>query len=142
MALRAGEVLVVDGRRTPARRRWLLTLAGRMRLAAGRAKIDRARAAGAGGEVRGRTAVIDCADWSRAPDRTRLRGGLRAGARCGSSTRAPVILVDHADVLSAVDDRAALASLVDETTGSDHGLVITARDRELVDDLIRLPTGT
>ena len=50
-----------------------------------------------------------------------------------------VIFVDHADVLSAVDDRAALASLVDETSGSDHGLVITARDRALVDDLIRVP---
>ena len=42
-------------------------------------------------------------------------------------------------VLSTVDDRVALAGLVEDTVGSGHGLVIAARDRALIDDLIRVP---
>ena len=91
--------------------------------------------------VRGRTAVIDCARLEpqhRNP--TRTPGWPARRDRSGADAGAAVIFVDHADVLSAVDDRAALASLVDETYPAPiTGLVITARDRELVDDLIRVP---
>jgi RND superfamily putative drug exporter len=140
MALRAGEVVVVDGQADSGKTALVLTLAGRMRLAAGRAKVTGLVLPEQAAMVRGRTAVIDCARLEP-QHRTRrgLRGGLRAEITAVRDAGAAVIFVDHADVLSAVDDRAALASLVDETAGSDHGLVITARDRELIDDLIRVP---
>ena len=49
-------------------------------------------------------------------------------------------MVDHADVLTGDDDRAALASLIEETAGSDsRALLIAARDRALIDDMIRTP---
>ena len=49
-------------------------------------------------------------------------------------------MVDHADVLTDDDDRAALASLIEETAGSDsRALLIAARDRALIDDMIRTP---
>ena len=56
-----------------------------------------------------------------------------------------MIFVDHADVLVGVDDRAALASLLDEVAvggSGDRAVVLAARDRESVADLIPTRTPT
>ena len=142
VALRPGDVVVVDGRVSSGKSALLLTLAGRMRLGAGRAKVTGLVLPEQAAAIRRRTAVIDCTRLEpvhvRSPHRRRrgLRDDLRAAERAG----AVVIFVDHVDVLTHTDDRAALASLVDETAGSDsRALVIAARDRALVDDLIRVP---
>ncbi|HEU5483526.1 MAG TPA: MMPL family transporter, partial [Microlunatus sp.] len=87
--------------------------------------------------VRGRTAMIDCTRLEPLHHaRGVLRGGLREEIASVRRAGATVIFVDHADVLSEVDDRAALASLVDETAGTERGLVIATRDRALVEDVV------
>jgi RND superfamily putative drug exporter len=137
MALRPGEVVVVDGQANSGKSALLLTLAGRMRLAAGRVKINGLVLPQQSALARGRTAVIDCTRLEPLHQtRQGLRGGLRTEIAAARRAKAVVIFVDHADVLSEVDDRSALASLVEETSGSDRGLVIATRDRSLVDDLI------
>ena len=73
MALRAGEVVVVDGLADSGKTALVLTLAGRMRLAAGRAKITGLVLPEQAAMVRGRTAVIDCA---RLEPQHRTRRGL------------------------------------------------------------------
>ena len=140
MALRAGDVVVVDGQANAGKSALLLTLTGRMRLATGRAKITGLVLPEQAAKVRGRTAVIDCTRLEPVHQTRRgQRGGLREELAAARAAGALVIAVDHADVLSSVDDRAALASLVEEATSSDHGLVIAARDRALIDDLIPVP---
>lgn len=140
MALRAGEVVVVDGRVNAGKSALLLTLSGRMRLVAGRAKIAGLVLPEEAARVRGRTAVIDCTQLEPLHQTRRgPQGGLRVEIAAARRAGAQVIFVDHADVLTGADDRAALASLVEETAGSDHGLVLAARDRALVDDLITVP---
>ena len=49
-----------------------------------------------------------------------------------------ILLLDHADVLTRHDDRAALASLLDDLAvgSSDLAVVIGVRDRELLADLL------
>jgi RND superfamily putative drug exporter len=140
MALRAGDIVVVDGQVNAGKSALLLTLAGRMRLVSGRAKIAGLVLPEQAAAVRGRTAVIDCTRLEPVHDtRGGRRGGLRQEIAAAYEAGAAVIFVDHADVLSAVDDRAALASLVEETAGATHGLVIAARDRALIEDLIAVP---
>ncbi len=140
MALRPGEVVVIDGQAGSGKTALLLTLAGRMKLATGRLKVAGLVLPEQSALARGRTAVIDCTRIEPSHQTRRgPRGGLRAEIAAIQQADPAVIFVDHADVLSDVDDRAALASLVEETAGSAHGLVIVARDRALVDDLIGVP---
>jgi RND superfamily putative drug exporter len=137
MALRPGDVVVVDGQVNSGKTAFLLTLAGRMRLSGGRAKVSGLVLPEQASAVRGRVALIDCRDLPAPHDG---HGGLRQELRVAERRDPAVIMVDHADVLTGDDDRAALASLVEETAGSDsRALMITARDRALVEDLIRTP---
>ncbi len=137
MALRPGEIVVVDGRVSSGKTAFLLTLAGRMRLAAGRAKIAGLVLPEQAAAVRGRVALIDCRDLSPARNG---QGGLRQDLRTAERRDPVVIMIDHADVLVDADDRAALASLVEETGGSaSRALLMAARDRALIDDMIRTP---
>ena len=85
MALRPGEVVVVDGRVSSGKTAFLLTLAGRMRMAGGRAKIAGLVLPEQSAAVRGRVALIDCRDLSPARDG---QGGLRQDLRtAGRGTR-------------------------------------------------------
>ena len=137
MALRPGDVVVVDGQVNAGKTAFLLTLAGRMRMAAGRAKIAGLVLPEQSAAVRSRVALIDCRDLSPAHDG---QGGLRQDLRAAARRTPAVIMIDHADLLTDPDDRAALASLIEETTGSpEQALLIAARDRALLDDVIRTP---
>ncbi len=141
MALRPGDVVVVDGQVDSGATALLLTLSGRMRLTAGRAKIAGLVLPEQAAAVRRRTAVVDCRRLTAGrPDADGGAGGLRGELRQAERDRPAVIMIDHADVLADLDDRAALASLVEETAGSqDRAVIIAVRDRALVDDLLRVP---
>ncbi len=140
MALRAGDVVVVDGQVGSGKTALLLTLAGRMRLSGGRAKIAGLVLPEQSAAVRRRTAVVDCRRLTAADPAHGDRGGLRAELRQVERHQPAVIMVDHADVLSDADDRAALVDLVRETAGSEQrALIIAARDRALIDDLLPVP---
>jgi putative drug exporter of the RND superfamily len=140
MALRAGDVVVVDGQVGSGKTALLLTLAGRMRLSGGRAKIAGLVLPEQSAAVRRRTAVVDCRRLTAADPAHGHRGGLRAELRQLERDQPAVIMVDHADVLSDADDRAALVDLVRETAGSEQrALIIAARDRALIDDLLPVP---
>ena len=131
VALRPRQVLVIDGPPESATA-LLLTLAGRMSLLGGKVKSAGMVLPEQAAAVRGRTGVIDARTLTE-PSATRdaVRAVERGGAR--------VIFVDRADLLTGVEDRAALASLVDEVVhdpNGDRAVVLTATDREAVADLI------
>ena len=86
MALRPGEVVVVDGQVNSGKTAFLLTLAGRMRLAGGRAKIAGLVLPEQAAAVRGRVALIDCRDLSPARDG---QGGLRQDLRTRAAAAGP-----------------------------------------------------
>ncbi len=125
-----GEVVVVDGAAHSGKTALLLSLSGRMRL---RATADtRVKIAGLvlpeqAVAVRRSAGYLDC----RQPD---LRRELAAVLRA----KPAVIFVDHADLLTDHDDRAALASLLDDLLvgTSSAAVVLGVRDRELVADLL------
>ena len=105
------------------------TLAGRMQLLSGRLKVAGLVLPEQARTVRARTGVVDC----------RTVTDARAAFRAVQKARPQVIFVDHADVLVGVDDRAALASLLDEVAvggSGDRAVVLATRDRESVADLI------
>lgn len=122
------EVVVVDGAVGTGKTALLLTLSGRMRLEAGRVKVAGLVLPEQAGRVRRATGYLDCADTDDL--RTDLATIVRA--------KPAAIFLDHADVLSAHDDRAALASLLDDLAvgGSEAAVVIAVRDRGVVDDLL------
>ena len=129
VALRPREIMIIEGPPESGKTALLLTLAGRMRPSGGRLKVDGLVLPEQARLVRRRTGVVDC----RALDnpRAEFRAIQRSGAR--------VIFIDHADLLTGVDDRAALASLLDEIVVGGAGgraVVLTARDRAAVADLI------
>ena len=131
VALRPRQVLVIDGPPESATA-LLLTLAGRMSLLDGLVKTAGMVLPEQAASVRGRTGVIDAHTLTE-PSATRsaVRAVERGGAR--------VIFVDRADLLTGVEDRAALASLVDEVVHDPTGeraVVLTATDRDAVADLI------
>jgi RND superfamily putative drug exporter len=97
-----------------------------MRLTTGRGKVTGLVLPEQAGAVRRRTGYLDCA---QTPD---LRGELRA------LRTAAVVFIDHADALTSHDDRAALASLVDDllVAAADQAVVIAVRDRALIADLL------
>ncbi len=141
MALRPGDVVVVDGQVDSGKTALLLTLSGRMRLTTGRAKIAGLVLPEQAAAVRRRTALVDCRRLT-ATDPGTARGGrgLRAELRQVEREQPAVIVVDHADVLADADDRAALTALVQETAGSDQrAMIIAVRDRALIDDLLPVP---
>ena len=129
VALRPREILVVEGPPAAGKSALLLTLAGRMKLLGGRLKVAGLVLPEQARTVRSRTGVVDC----------RTVTDARAAFRTVQKARPQVIFVDHADVLLGVDDRAALASLLDEVAvggSGDRAVVLAARDRESVADLI------
>jgi RND superfamily putative drug exporter len=129
VTLRPREILIIEGPPESGKSALLLTLAGRMRPTGGRLKVAGLVLPEQAGLVRRRTGVADC----------RALGNPRAEFRALQRSGARVVFVDHADLLTGVDDRAALASLLDEIvvggTG-DRAVVLTARDRSAVADLI------
>lgn len=142
MALRAGDVVVVDGQVDSGKTALLLTLSGRMRLTDGRAKIAGLVLPEQAAAVRRRTALVDCRRLTAADPGSAGgdRGGLRAELRQVERDQPAVIMVDHADVLVGADDRAALVDLVQQTAGSEQrAVIIAARDRALIDDLLPVP---
>ncbi|HEX8488137.1 MAG TPA: MMPL family transporter [Propionibacteriaceae bacterium] len=136
------QILVVDGPVGSGKTSLLLTLAGRMRLLDGRGPGQaKCKVAGLvlpeqGAAVRRSTGFVDCA----AVGREQRRGGrtLREELRAVLAARPKVIFVDHVHQLTAPEDRAALASLLDEVALSeaDQAVVLACHDRESVADLI------
>lgn len=127
LALLPGEVLVVDGNPRDATA-LLLTLGGRMRLTGGRLKVANRVLPEQAAGVRGVTGYLDCRDS------TDLRRELADVRRADPA----LLLVDHADLLGDHDERAALASLLDDlAVGSSQAAVVLAvRDRGQVADLL------
>jgi putative drug exporter of the RND superfamily len=127
VAVRPRGVLVVEGPPESSRTALLLTLAGRMRLVSGRVKVAGLVLPEQGRLVRRRTGFVDGRTvLSLRDDLRRLK---QAGAR--------VLFIDHADQLTRVDDRAALASLLDDVlVANGRAVVLGARDRAAVADLI------
>ena len=111
LAVRPGEVAVVDG---PDASALLLTLSGRMAIAAGRVKVAGLVLPEQAAAVRRRTAYLDCAV---SPDvRRELAGLLRV--------QPEILFVDHADLVP-------LATF----DGVGPTVVLGVRDRALVDEL-------
>ncbi len=145
LAVGRGEVLLVEGEASSGTSALLLTLAGRMKLRAGRVKIAGLVLPQQSSAVRRRTAMIDCvvfaADgWSGSgvtgAERT---DGLRAELARVSRAKPSVIFVDHADALTDPDDRRALSELINTTVTSERALIIAVRDRALIEDAVNQP---
>jgi RND superfamily putative drug exporter len=132
------EILVVHGPTGSGTTSLLLTLSGRMRLVSGRAKVAGLVLPQQAGVVRRRTGFVDCAAVSPR--------GLRAELRTVVAAGPAVIFVDHVERLVEAEDRAALASLLDEVafSGDDRAVVLGAllregEDRRALADLIPTP---
>jgi len=122
------EIAVIEGAAAGGGTTLLLTLAGRMRLSAGRAKVAGLVLPEQAGIVRRRTGYLDCAQVE----------DLRTELRQITAAKPVAIFIDHADALTAHDDRAALASLLDDVAvGSrDTAVIIAVRSRDLIADLL------
>jgi RND superfamily putative drug exporter len=125
------EVLVVQGPAGAGKTSLLLTLAGRMTLLAGRAKVAGLVMPEQSGTVRRQTGFVDCAA-------TRTGTDLRAELRSVLDAHPKVVFVDHVERLASAEDRAALASLLDEVAvgESECAVVLGTDDRSSVSDLI------
>jgi RND superfamily putative drug exporter len=125
------EVVVVDGLPDTDRTALLLTLAGRMKITIGRAKVGGLVLPEQAGQVRARTGYLDCATS------TDLRRDLRVVAKA----KPKIIFIDHADLLSTHDDRAALASLLDDLGVQAHeqSVVLAVRHQSSIADLVPGP---
>jgi RND superfamily putative drug exporter len=126
MQLAAGEVMIIDGPEPAVNDAVLLTLAGRMRLTSGRAKIAGLVLPEQAGAVRRQTAVVDA---RAVPD---LRRELRDAAQ------AKIIFITQVDALTSHDDRAAIASLLEEvvTGPAPRAVVLSVGTRDSVNDLL------
>lgn len=122
------EIALVEGAAGGGGTTLLLTLAGRMRLTAGRAKVAGLVLPEQAGSVRRRTGYLDCAQVE----------DLREELRQITAARPAAIFIDHADGLTAHDDRAALASLLDDVAvgSSETAVILAVRSRDLVADLL------
>ncbi len=122
------EVVVVAGAPHSGKTALLLTVGGRMRLDAGRAKVAGRVLPEQAAAVRGVVGYLDC----------RQTPGLRRELAAVLRRQPCVVLVDHADLVTDHDDRAALASLLDDlAVGSrEVGVVLGVRDAGLVSDLL------
>ena len=127
------EVVVVEGPPHSGKTALLLTLGGRMRLAVGQAKVAGRVLPEQAGEVRRAVGYVDCAGTP----------GLRRELAAVVRRRPVLVLVDHADLVTDHDDRAALASLLDDlTVGSSQAAVLLGvRDRDRVADLLPAQTS-
>jgi RND superfamily putative drug exporter len=134
LAVLPGEVVVVDGPPQSGKTALLLTLGGRMRLRNGQVKVAGRVLPEQAGEVRRLVGYIDCA---QTPE---LRRELAAVLRSGP----PLVLIDHADLVTGHDDRAALASLLDDLAvgSSTTAVVLGVRDLAGVSDLLPVRFST
>lgn len=123
LAVRPGEILVVQGEPGSGKSALLLTLAGRMAITAGQAKIDGLVLPQQAGVVRRRTAFVNCAEVT----------DLAAELRTVAKNRPSIVFVDHAERLARPEDRLALANLLDQPSGA---VVLATTHREDVADLI------
>ena len=128
VAAQPREVVVVEGISGGGPTHLLLTLAGRMKLREGRVKVAGLVLPEQAGGVRRRTAYLDCAD----------PGNLRHTLRSVVAASPKIIFLDHADSLVSHDDRAALASLLDDLAvgSAEPAVVLAVRDRATVADLM------
>jgi putative drug exporter of the RND superfamily len=124
--LAPGQVMIIDGPDAAVNDATLLTLSGRMRLAAGRAKVAGLVLPEQAGAVRRQTAVINALALDD------LRRELRDAAE------AKIIFVAHADALTSHDDRAAIASLLEEVVigHANRAVVLSVASRDSVADLL------
>ena len=122
------EVVVVDGPPHSGKTALLLTLGGRMRLTTGQVKVAGRVLPEQASGVRRVVGYLDCATT---PD-------LRRELAEVLGRRPAVVLVDHADLLTDHDDRAALASLLDDLAVGTRELAVllAVRDRDAVADLL------
>ncbi|WP_375424534.1 MMPL family transporter [uncultured Friedmanniella sp.] len=134
LAVLPGEVVVVDGPPRSGKTALLLTLGGRMRLQSGQVKVAGRVLPEQASEVRRLVGYLDCA---QTPE---LRRELAAALR----SRPALVLVDHADLVTGHDDRAALASLLDDLAvgTSATAVVLAVRDRDAVADLLPACSST
>ncbi|MFL6026468.1 MAG: MMPL family transporter [Friedmanniella sp.] len=122
------EVVVVDGPPHTGKTALLLTVGGRMRLAVGQVKVAGRVLPEQAAAVRRLVGYLDCSHG----------GSLRRELTAVLRRRPALVLVDHADLLTDHDDRAALASLLDDLTvgSSEAAVVLAVRDRDRVADLL------
>jgi putative drug exporter of the RND superfamily len=122
------DVVVVEGPAGSGKTALLLSLSGRMRIGAAKVKVAGLVLPEQAAAVRRRTGYLDC---GRPADVRRELAEI-------VTAKPAVIFVDHADQLTAHDQRAALASLLDDVVvGSrDPAVVLAVRDRSAVADLI------
>ncbi len=122
------EVVVVNGPPHSGTSALLLTLGGRMRLTAGEVKVAGLVLPEQAAAVRRTVGHIDC---GQTPE---LRRELAAVLR----RRPAVVLLDHADLVTGHDDRAALASLLDDLAvgSSEIAVILGVRDRDAIADLL------
>ena len=128
MAVMPHDVVVVDGPAGSGKTALMLTLAGRMRTGDGKVKVAGLVLPEQAAAVRRRTGFLDCARTS----------GIRRGLREIEAAKPAVIFVDHADQLATHDQRAALASLIDDVSvgGRELAVVLAVRHRSAIADLI------
>jgi RND superfamily putative drug exporter len=128
MAVMPHDVVVVDGPAGSGKTALMLTLAGRMRIGAGKVKVAGLVLPEQAAAVRRRTGFLDCARAS----------GIRRDLAEIEAAKPAVIFVDHADQLTAHDQRAALASLLEDVVVGSRELavVLAVRDRSAIEDLI------
>jgi RND superfamily putative drug exporter len=128
VAARPREVVVVEGITGGGPTPLLLTLSGRMKVREGRVKVAGLVLPEQAAGVRRRTAYLDCAD----------PGNLRQSLRSVLAASPKIILLDHADGLVSHDDRAALASLLDDLAvgTAEPAVIIAVPDRATVADVM------
>ena len=122
------ELVVVDGPPHAGKSALLLTLGGRMRLVAGQVKVAGLVLPEQAAAVRRVVGHVDCAQTP----------GLRRELATVLRARPALVLVDHADLVTDLDDRAALASLLDDLAvgSSETAVVLAVRDLDRIADLL------
>jgi RND superfamily putative drug exporter len=122
------DVVVVEGPAGSGKTALLLSLAGRMRIGAGKVKVAGLVLPEQAAAVRRRTGYLDC---GRTSDVRRELNEI-------VTAEPAVIFVDQVDQLTDHDQRAALASLLDDVVvGSrEPAVVLAVRDRSAIADLI------
>ena len=123
MAVRPGDVLIMDGPDERSRRSLLLTLAGRMRLTEGLVKVAGLVLPSQAGELRSRTAVV-AGDWDAATVDEAVR------------SKASLIFVDGEGTAAGRD---RLAAQLDALRELGRAVVWSVPDRERIDDVVGGP---
>ena len=128
MAVMPRDVVVVEGPAGSGKTALMLTLAGRMRIGTGKVKVAGLVLPEQAAAVRRRTGYLDCGRTS----------DIRRDIAEIVAAKPAVIFVDHASQLTAHDQRAALASLLDDVVVGSRELavVLAVRHRSAIADLI------